>query len=35
MIALGEEKVAGETRVREAFAEGMSVAEAFRTFGLL
>jgi 4-hydroxy-4-methyl-2-oxoglutarate aldolase len=34
-IAMAEAKVAGETRVREALAEGMSVAEAFRTFGLL
>jgi regulator of RNase E activity RraA len=34
-IALAEEKVAGESRVREALAEGMSLADAFRRFGLL
>ena len=34
-IALAEEKVAGENRVRDALAQGMSVADAFRTFGLL
>ena len=34
-IRLAEEKVAGENRVRDALAQGMSVAEAFRTFGLL
>ncbi len=34
-IRLAEEKVAGENRVREALAGGMSVAEAFRTYGLL
>ena len=34
-IERAEAKIAGETRVREALADGMSVAEAFRTFGLL
>jgi 4-hydroxy-4-methyl-2-oxoglutarate aldolase len=34
-IALAEAKVAGENEVRDALAGGMSVAEAFRTYGLL
>jgi 4-hydroxy-4-methyl-2-oxoglutarate aldolase len=34
-IALAEAKVAGETQVREALSNGMSLAEAFKTFGLL
>jgi regulator of RNase E activity RraA len=34
-IALAEEKVAGENVVRAKLAEGMSVTEAFRTYGLL
>jgi 4-hydroxy-4-methyl-2-oxoglutarate aldolase len=34
-IALAEAKVAGENEVRDALAAGMSVAEAFRTYGLL
>ena len=34
-IGLAEAKVAGENTVREALANGMPVAEAFRTFGLL
>ena len=34
-IRLAEAKVAGENEVREALAGGMSVAEAFATFGLL
>ena len=34
-IGLAEAKVAGENEVRDALAGGMSVAEAFATFGLL
>jgi 4-hydroxy-4-methyl-2-oxoglutarate aldolase len=34
-VALAEQKVAGENTVRDALAEGMSLAEAFKTFGLL
>lgn len=34
-IALAEEKVRGENLVRKALAEGMSVAEAFRRYGVL
>ena len=34
-IALAEAKVAGETSVREALTQGMTLAEAFKTFGLL
>jgi 4-hydroxy-4-methyl-2-oxoglutarate aldolase len=34
-VALAEQKMAGENTVREALAEGMSLAEAFKTFGLL
>jgi 4-hydroxy-4-methyl-2-oxoglutarate aldolase len=34
-IRLAEEKVAGENHVRDALANGMPVAEAFRTYGLL
>ncbi|MDX6562802.1 MAG: 4-hydroxy-4-methyl-2-oxoglutarate aldolase [Gaiellales bacterium] len=34
-IRLAEAKVGGENHVRDALAGGMSVAEAFRTFGLL
>ena len=32
---LAEEKVAGENAMRERLAEGMPVAEAFRTYGML
>ena len=32
---LAEEKVAGENLVREKLAEGMPVAEAFRTYGVI
>jgi regulator of RNase E activity RraA len=35
VIALAEEKVAGESRVREKLAEGMPVSEAFRTYGVI
>lgn len=35
MIGLAEEKVAGENLVREKLAEGMPVADAFRTYGIL
>jgi 4-hydroxy-4-methyl-2-oxoglutarate aldolase len=35
VIALAEEKVAGESLVREKLAEGMPVAEAFRTYGVI
>jgi 4-hydroxy-4-methyl-2-oxoglutarate aldolase len=34
-IRLAEEKVSGENKVRDALAGGMSVAEAFKTYGLL
>jgi 4-hydroxy-4-methyl-2-oxoglutarate aldolase len=34
-IGLAEEKVAGETVVREHLAAGMPVSEAFRTFGVI
>jgi regulator of RNase E activity RraA len=34
-IALAEEKVRGENLVRKALAEGMSVTEAFRRYGVL
>jgi 4-hydroxy-4-methyl-2-oxoglutarate aldolase len=34
-IRLAEAKVAGENQVRDALAGGMSVADAFKTFGLL
>src|SRR5437868_2887694 len=34
-IALAEEKVAGENLVREKLAEGMPVADAFRTYGVI
>ena len=34
-VALSEEKVGGENRVRKALAEGMSVTEAFRRYGVL
>ena len=34
-ITLAEEKVRGENLVRQALAEGMSVAEAFRRYGIL
>jgi 4-hydroxy-4-methyl-2-oxoglutarate aldolase len=34
-VALAEQKMAGENTVRDALAEGMSLAEAFKTFGLL
>jgi 4-hydroxy-4-methyl-2-oxoglutarate aldolase len=35
VIRLAEEKVAGENAMRERLAEGMPVAEAFRTYGVL
>jgi 4-hydroxy-4-methyl-2-oxoglutarate aldolase len=35
VIAAAEEKVRGENLVRTKLAEGMSVAEAFRTYGIL
>ena len=35
VIALAEEKVAGESLVREKLAEGMPVSEAFRTYGVI
>ena len=35
VIRLAEEKVAGENLVRDRLAEGMPVAEAFRTYGML
>jgi 4-hydroxy-4-methyl-2-oxoglutarate aldolase len=35
VIRLAEEKVAGENVMRERLAEGMPVAEAFRTYGAL
>ncbi len=35
VIRLAEEKVAGENVVRDRLAEGMPVAEAFRTYGVL
>ncbi|MDX6631438.1 MAG: 4-hydroxy-4-methyl-2-oxoglutarate aldolase [Gaiellales bacterium] len=35
VIALAEEKVSGENLVRDRLAEGMPVAEAFRTYGIL
>ncbi len=35
VIALAEEKVAGESVVREKLAEGMPVSEAFRTYGVI
>jgi 4-hydroxy-4-methyl-2-oxoglutarate aldolase len=35
VIRLAEEKVAGENVMRERLAEGMPVAEAFRTYGVL
>lgn len=34
-LKLAEEKVRGENLVRQALAEGMSVAEAFRRYGIL
>jgi 4-hydroxy-4-methyl-2-oxoglutarate aldolase len=34
-IELAEEKVAGETLVREKLAAGMPVSEAFRTYGII
>jgi regulator of RNase E activity RraA len=34
-IDLAEEKVRGENLVRQALAEGMSVTEAFRRYGVL
>ena len=34
-VRLAEEKVAGENLVREKLAEGMPVAEAFRTYGVI
>ena len=33
--ALAEEKVSGENLVRKALAEGMTVTEAFRRYGVL
>jgi regulator of RNase E activity RraA len=35
VIALAEEKLAGESLVREKLAEGMPVSEAFRTYGVI
>ena len=35
VIELAEEKVSGENLVRDRLAEGMPVAEAFRTYGIL
>jgi len=35
VIVLAEEKVAGEILVREKLEEGMSVAEAFRSYGVI
>jgi 4-hydroxy-4-methyl-2-oxoglutarate aldolase len=35
VVALAEEKVAGEDLVREKLAEGMPVSEAFRTYGVI
>jgi regulator of RNase E activity RraA len=35
VIALAEEKVAGESLVREKLAEGMAVSDAFRTYGVI
>ena len=35
VIALAEQKVAGESLVREKLAEGMPVSEAFRTYGVI
>jgi 4-hydroxy-4-methyl-2-oxoglutarate aldolase len=35
VIGQAEEKVEGENRVREKLAEGMPVAEAFRTYGVI
>jgi regulator of RNase E activity RraA len=35
VISLAEEKVSGENLVRDRLAEGMPVAEAFRTYGIL
>jgi 4-hydroxy-4-methyl-2-oxoglutarate aldolase len=35
VLALAEEKVAGENLVRENLAEGMPVSEAFRTYGVI
>ena len=35
VIRLAEEKVAGENVMRDRLAEGMPVAEAFRTYGVL
>jgi 4-hydroxy-4-methyl-2-oxoglutarate aldolase len=34
-IALAEDKVAGENLVRQKLADGMSVADAFRTYGVI
>ena len=35
IVTLAEEKVAGENLVRAKLAEGMPVAEAFRTYGVI
>ncbi|HEY3612511.1 MAG TPA: hypothetical protein VGK92_02350 [Gaiellales bacterium] len=35
VVALAEEKVSGENLVRDKLAEGMPVAEAFRSYGVL
>lgn len=35
VIGLAEEKLAGESLVREKLAEGMPVSEAFRTYGVI
>ena len=34
-VSAAEEKVRGENLVRKALAEGMSVTEAFRRYGVL
>ena len=35
VVRLAEEKVSSENLVRDRLAEGMPVAEAFRTYGVL
>jgi 4-hydroxy-4-methyl-2-oxoglutarate aldolase len=35
VVGLAEEKLAGESLVREKLAEGMPVSEAFRTYGVI
>ena len=34
-VARAEKKVSGENLVREKLAEGMSVSEAFQTYGVI